>query len=221
MRIQFGRDNMDRLFARLASAWQAESDRPRLTRMLHELDVRYDLASKAANQRGVAEVVSQMIGRLSDSFERLSEIEGKVILDIACGSTTSRAPALLYLDTPFGSARLGKKSREYAAQFEPWFCRMLLELGTNPVGVDFGDLDDEAFTHYHVDLGQAGALDFLPSLSFDAVQDSRLFGSPEFTAQFPDQVDRLKVAQEIRRQERRLLKADGFIIHSDAAAILK
>ena len=98
---------------------------------------------------------------------------------------------------------------------------MLLELGADPVGIDFGDLEREAFEHYRVDLGQKGALDFLPDHLFDAVQDSRLFGSPEFTAQFPNENDRLKVAQEIKRQEKRLLKANGIVIHSDADALLR
>jgi hypothetical protein len=98
---------------------------------------------------------------------------------------------------------------------------MLFELGAAPVGVDFGDLENEVFVHYKVDLGKPGALDFLPDHSFDGIQDSRLFGSPEFTAEFPSQADRLKVAQEIVRQERRLLKPDGNIIHSDAAALFR
>jgi hypothetical protein len=86
--------------------------------------------------------------------------------------------------------------------------------------VDMGDLARESFTHYRVDLGETGALDFLPSHSFDAVQDSRLFGSPEFTAQFPNPDDRLRVAREIRRQEQRLLREDGIVIHSDARALV-
>jgi hypothetical protein len=98
---------------------------------------------------------------------------------------------------------------------------MLFELGANPVGIDFGDLESEVFAHYRVDLGKIGALDFLPDHSFDALQDSRLFGSPEFTAQFPKKADRLKIAREIRRQEQRLLKADGIVIHSDAESLLK
>ena len=97
----------------------------------------------------------------------------------------------------------------------------MYELGAAPVGVDMGDLDQELFTHLNVDLGKTGALDFLPEVSFDAIQDSRLFGSPEFTAQFPRPADRLKVAQEIVRQERRLLKPRGIIIHSDAAELLR
>lgn len=89
------------------------------------------------------------------------------------------------------------------------------------MGVDFGDLESEVFEHYRVDLGKMGTLDFLPDHSFDALQDSRLFGSPEFTAQFPNQADRLKIAQEIKRQEQRLLKTNGSVIHSDAKALLR
>jgi hypothetical protein len=94
-------------------------------------------------------------------------------------------------------------------------------LGGDPIGIDFGDLEGEVFEHYQVDLGKIGALDFLPAYSFDAVQDSRLFGSPEFTAQFTNQADRLKIAQEIRQQEQRLLKANAIIIHSDADTLLR
>lgn len=75
--------------------------------------------------------------------------------------------------------------------------------------------------HNSVDLGKIGALDYLPDHSFDAVQDSQLFGSPEFTHQFPNQADRLKIAQEIKWQEQRLLKPNGIVIHSDADALLR
>jgi hypothetical protein len=206
---------------RLSSVWKAEDDHARLANLVAALDARYGLTRKAAKEGAVADVVTQMVARLAGSFARLADLEGKAILDIPCGSNTSRAPALLSLNTPFGKLRLGRRSRGYAAQFEPWFCRILLELGARPVGVDLGDLEGEAFRHYRVDLGQQGALDFLPSRSFDAIQDSRLFGSPEFTAQFPQQADRLKVAREISRQEQRLLKAGGILIHSDAAALLR
>ena len=189
--------------------------------MIHALDGRYDLTRKAAKERGVEEVITQMIGRLAHSFGRLSAIEGKTILDVPCGSNSSRSPAQLSFGTPFGQLRIGGPSRGHAAQFEPWFCRILLELGGTPVGVDLGDLEGKSFTHFHVDLGQVGALDFLPSHSFDAIQDSRLFGSPEFTAQFPNQTDRRTVAREIVTQEARLLKAGGLTVHSDAAALLR
>ncbi len=211
----------DRLITQLSRLWKDEQGHLPLAKMVRALDVRYDLFAKAAEERGVVEIVTQMTGRLAKAFIRLSDLEGKTVLDIACGSNTSKAPASLRINTPFGKFEVSRSTRGFTALFEPWFCRMLLELGARPVGVDSGDLEDEVFTHYRVDLGQKGALDFLPSRSFDALQDSRLFGSPEFTAQFPDRADRLNVAQEIRRQEERLLKNDGIVIHSDATALLK
>jgi hypothetical protein len=207
--------------ARLSGVWLDERDHPRIAEMIHALDGRYDLTRKAASEHAVEEVITQMMGRLAHSFGRLSEIEGKAILDVPCGSNSSRAPDYLSFGTPFGQLRIGRSPSGYAAQFEPWFCRILLELGATPVGVDLGDLEGESFTHSHVDLAQVGALDFLPSHSFDAIQDSRLFGSPEFTARFPNRTDRLSVARELVTQEARLLKAGGLVIHSDAAAILR
>ena len=200
------------LIAKLNRLWKEEQDHVLIANTIRALNTRYDLNRKMAKEPGVEEIIKQMFGRLANSFERLSNIRNKSILDIACGSNTSKAPASLYIDTPFGKKTIGRSSKGYTAQFEPWFCRILLELGANPVGVDFGDLESEAFVNYRVDLGKIGALDFLPDHSFDAVQDSRLFGSPEFTAQFPNQADRLRIAQEIKRQEQRLLKANGIII---------
>ena len=211
----------NRLIATLSRLSKDERDHALISKTIQALDARYHLDKKVAGEPGVEEIIKQMFGRLANSFGRLSSIQDKRFLDIACGSNTSKAPASFHIDTPFGEMKIGRSRKGFTAQFEPWFCRILLELGANPVGVDFGDLEDEAFTHYRVDLGQTGALDFLPSHSFDAIQDSRLFGSPEFTAQFPTRADRLKVAQEIRRQEQRLLKNDGIMIHSDATALLE
>jgi SAM-dependent methyltransferase len=211
----------ERLIASLTRLWPDPLERALLANAIHALDSRYALSRKIAREPGVAEIIQQLFGRLAHAFGGLSGIQGKSILDIACGSNTSKAPASLYVDTPFGALTIGRAGQGYTALFEPWFCRTVLALGAAPVGVDFGDLEGEAFTHYRVDLGQIGALDFLPSHSFDAVQDSRLFGSPEFTAQFPDPAGRLKVAQEIVRQEHRLLKAGGVVIHSDASALLR
>jgi hypothetical protein len=207
----------DQLVATLSRLAKDREERDLITITITALDARYDLSKKMAKEAGVEEIIKQLMGRLENAFGGLSNIKGKRILDIACGSKTSKAPSSIYIDTPFGEKRISNADTEgYTAQFEPWFCRVLLQLGAHPVGIDFGNLEGEAFEHYRVDLGQKGALDFLPSHSFDAVQDSRLFGSPEFTAQFPDPADRLKVAAEIRRQERRLLKAAGRVIHSDA-----
>ncbi len=215
-------DGPEPLILKLSGLWTDSQDHVLLAGAVRALESRYNLMQKIASEPGVQDIVLQMFGRLARSFAKLSDIRGQRILDIACGSSTSRAPAALQIDTPFGSVSIGRgASRGFTAQFEPWFCRILLELGAEPVGVDLGDLDQEAFAHHRVDLGQPGALDFLPDRSFDAVQDSRLFGSPEFTARFAKRADRLRVAQEIRRQENRLLKPGGVVIHSDAAALLQ
>jgi len=209
----------DRLIAKLRRLPVDERGRVLVVKTLEVLDVRYRLDDKMAHEPRVGEIIEEMFSRLVDAFGSLGRVQHQRVLDLACGSNTSRAPGALRLDTPFGEIRIGGPKRGYAAEFEPWFCRILLALGAEPVGVDVGDLEAEAFTHYRVDLVQPGALDFLPSQSFDAIQDSRLFGSPEFTAHVPVRAARWKVAQEIRRQEQRLLKPGGILIHSDAAVL--
>ena len=220
MENKTGHQKQERLIAQLARLWPDQPNQAILASTIQALNTRYELGRKMENEPGVEEIISQMFGRLAHAMGELSSLSRKSILDIACGSNTSKAPASLYVNTPFGELTIGRASQGYTALFEPWFCRIVLELGAEPVGLDFGDLDSEAFHHYRVDLGKTGALDFLPDQSFDAIQDSRLFGSPEFTAQFPNPADRLNVAREIRRQERRLLKPGGVIIHSDAAGLV-
>ena len=216
------KSRQDHLVVELGKLARNEQDRMLMAEAIAALDEGYALAAKMAREPGVEPILQQLAGRITSAFETLSTVQGKRILDVACGSNTSKAPAFVYINTPFGESRMRIASTEnYTAQFEPWFCRFLLALGAQPVGVDLGDLEGETFEHYRVDLGQSGALDFLPSQSFDGVQDSRLFGSPEFTAQFPNPADRLKVAREIGRQERRLLKPSGILIHSDADDLVR
>src|SRR5215216_1537872 len=214
MRTRPDPNQQDRLIAELNLLWKDEQDHLLVANAIRALNARYNLIVKITKEPGVEDVIKQMFGRLANSFERLSSIRDQKILDIACGSNTSKAPASLFIDTPFGKKTVNGSSKDYTAQFEPWFCRILFELSAEPVGIDFGDLESELFVHYRVDLGKIGALNFLPDHSFDAVQDSRLFGSPEFTAQFPDPTDRLKIAKEVKQQEKRLLKAKGIVIHS-------
>jgi hypothetical protein len=214
------KDDFRALVSALGRAWKDRRERIWMKDLVAALDARYDLGAKLAREDGVQDILEQMIGRIAAAFGSLSNIKGRRILDIACGSSTSRAPSSLYPNRLFAQRGMTPAAHGYTALFEPWFCRILLEMGANPVGIDLGDLEGEAFEHYHVDLGQSGALDFLPGGSFDAVHDSRLFGSPEFAAQFPSHADRVKVAAEIWRQEQRVLKTGGLVVHSDARELL-
>ena len=212
--------HIDRLSTRLGRLWENVGDRDQIEGLVAALDARYQLGKKLAREEGVQDILEQMVGRIARAFERISNVHGKRILDIASGSNTSLAPSSLYVNAPLGERRIGPEMKGYTALFEPWFCRILVEMSANPVGVDMGDLEGEVFEHYHVDLRQLGALNFFPARSFDAVQDSRLFGSPEFSVQFPNPNDRLRLAAEIWRQEQRVLKTGVLIIHSDARELL-
>jgi hypothetical protein len=208
--------NRDDLIASIGNLSNNPRDALLIAQVTKALDMKYRLTEKTAREPGLKDIIQQFIGRIEHAFGSLANVKGKRILDIACGSNTSKAPENFFVNTPFGerTIRIADTSA-YTAQFEPWFCRILLELEADPVGVDIGDLEGEAFEHYHVDLGIPGALDFLPDHSFDAIQDSRLFGSPEFTTVFPERAQRLTVSEKMKKQELRLLKKKGIIIHSD------
>jgi hypothetical protein len=211
---------LNQLITELGSFWRNQQDQARIAQVVQALDQKYGLGGKISREPETEDIIKQLAGRLAIAYPILADVQDKSILDIACGSNSSKLPASFFLKTLFGGKSL-PTTRGYTALFEPWFCRILFELRAAPVGVDFGDLESELFFHYKVDLGKPGALDFLPDHSFDGIQDSRLFGSPEFTAEFPNQADRLKIAREIVRQERRLLRPDGIIIHSDAMRLVK
>jgi hypothetical protein len=184
---------------RFLSPTRTRAERALLARAIALLDERHELRRKIDREPELASIIEEFIGRLQRAFGSLTRVKGKRILDIASGSNSSRSPTT------------GKRT----AMFEPWFARLLLQLGGEPVALDGGDLDDELFEHHRVDLGRPGALDFLPAASFDGVQDSRLFGSPEFRKVYPRRRDHERIKAEIALQERRVLKPDGVLIHSD------
>ncbi len=126
-------NRMQVLIASVSRLWANPGDQPRIAAALKALDDKYDLSLKMTREPGVQDILQQMAGRMAEAFSQLADILGKRVLDIACGSNTSRAPASLYINTPFGENRIENPNLDkYTAQFEPWFCRMLLEVGATP-----------------------------------------------------------------------------------------
>ena len=185
------------VLADIVALGRTDSDRALLRRALGELDAQCQLALKITANHHLAVIMTEFITRLEDAFGSLAATRGQAVLDIACGSSSSRSPVT------------GLQTSE----FEPWMCRLLWELGAYPVGLDIGDNAGEVFVHHRGDLGVPGALDFLASGSFDAIHESRLFGSPEFRSAHGSDTERIR--REILRQERRLLRRGGVLIHSD------
>ena len=209
------------LITRLIRLAPREEDEARIAQAMESLDRHFGVSKKIADEPETLEVIHQMFERAIAAFGQLSQLRGKRILDIACGSRSSREPSRGFrISRPTGQEAALPPHDGYTALFEPWFCRILSTFGAEPVGVDIGDLSEENFEHYRADLGRTGALDFLPAHLFDAVHDSRLFGSPEFTARFPYWADALRIAREIVKQEERLLREGGAIIHSDAHRLI-
>ena len=101
----------DRLVAKVSRLWNDQQDHAIITKAIQTLDARYDLNKKMVDEPGVEEIIVQMFGRLANSYKTLSDIQGKKILDIACGSNTSKAPASLYVNTPFGEKTIGHATR--------------------------------------------------------------------------------------------------------------
>jgi hypothetical protein len=159
------RNRQDQLIAALGSLWQDPQDQAYIAKTIQALDTRYDLGQKMAKEPEVEDIIKQMAGRLARSYARLADIQNKSILDIACGSNTSKLPASLHIKTPFGNVSLGG-SRGYTALFEPWFCRILFELEAAPVGVEFGDLEQEVFITMSISGNQARWVFYpMPSLT--------------------------------------------------------
>jgi hypothetical protein len=188
------------LLGRFETYGRTPTDRALLRRAVAALDEHHDLGGKIAREPELAAIIEEFVGRLQRAFGSLAQVHGKRILDIASGSNSSRSPV----------------TGERTSLFEPWLSRLAFGLGAEPVALDLGDLAGEEFEHHRVDVGRSGALDFLPDASFDGVQDSRLFGSPEFRSAYPRKRDHERVRAEIERQERRVLKPSGVLIHSDS-----
>lgn len=120
------------------------------------------------------------------------KLEGKEILDLGCGSINSGR------ESPMGQDIL----------YEPWLCRTLKELGSNPIGVDVNDNSTERFRSYKVDLLKKGSLNFLPDYSIDLGNAHGLFTSPSL--QSHPEILRNVLSPQLER----VVKKDGLFIYS-------
>src|ERR1041384_3380848 len=100
-------DKSERLISKLNRLWNDRQDQVLIAETVQSLKTRYNLNRKMTKEPGVEEILKQMFGRLANSFEKLSDIRNRKILDIACGSNTSKAPDSLFIDTPFGKRTIG------------------------------------------------------------------------------------------------------------------
>jgi len=102
-----------------------------------------------------AKITSVSLAHLMAAFGS-SDLEGRTILDLGCGSRNSDG----------GDLRLQ----------HPHLCRVLRRMGAKPVGIDIND-SLEGFEFYSADLSKPGALDFLRGRNFDAAHSRGLFDS--------------------------------------------
>src|SRR2546428_5018257 len=113
-------------------------DDPLLADAMRRLDQRYALERKLRREPELRAILDEFVGRVRAAFGSLAGVRGKRILDLASGSNSSRSP----------------RTKRRTALFEPWFSRLLVELGADPVAIDLGDLEGEPFEHHRVDLGR-------------------------------------------------------------------
>ena len=144
------------------------------------------------------------LSRLKDLFGNCTGcLEGKKVLDIACGSRTSY--------TDFGI--FSKKGN-----LEPWLCRALHKCGARAIGMDIGNNDGEPFEHHWADLTEKGTLGRLfgqtHDSSFDAIVVSMFIGELSPILQMmTNEAKRSEMKNEIFAEAVRLLKEGGWFLY--------
>ena len=179
----------------------------------------------SASERIIKDIIIKLkFERLEEIFGDLENLKDKRILDLGCGSRPRidlSKWAKLVESNPSEHNDSGKYYQRMGSlvtnmdlvigqrDFEPWLCRILVELGAKPVGVDIGNLEGEEFEHYQLDLNIEGALNIFPDKSFDAINMRLLLSSPTFGTPSNE------IIKELEKQRDRLLKDDGKIIEFD------
>ncbi len=177
----------------------------------------------------VRKYIDDIIRLVKVKFGDAEHIRGKRILDLGCGSTlfSDEKERLLYIqgieDKDERRRRISdwNTSASYSNEldvslnpvapsrlWEPWLCRVLLEIGAEPVGVDIRNLNDEQFEHHQLDLSRAGVLNVSPDHSFDFIHAKQILTALAYRSH-----DVRPIKDELQRQAQRLLKVGGRIIN--------
>ena len=85
MRESIRNNRSDQLIAELSRFWENQEDRERIAKLVQALTKNYDLERKITREPEVEDIIKQMAGRLANAYPRLSNVQNKRILDIACG----------------------------------------------------------------------------------------------------------------------------------------
>ena len=117
---------MDDLETTLSHLTRIPEEQGLIASTLKVLDEKYALFQKIAREPGLGEIIKQLVGRIYQAYGTFTVLKGKRILEIACGSSSSKAPSSIFINTPFGEGQIPISYTDgYTAQFEPWFCRIL------------------------------------------------------------------------------------------------
>lgn len=160
------------------------------------------------NERWLKKELYNFLHDMAQRYGNLEQLRGKHILDLGSGATYERD--IDYLNCWPGVERL----------YEPWLARALAEIGAEPVAIDIGRFENEPFEAHTIDLSKKGALDFLPSKSFDVIYSKRFLTSPQLMPRISDKKTNEEFYRELKKQIKRLLKDDGYVFE-DAESLLR
>lgn len=136
---------------------------------------------------------TKLRGQLAPFYDFLGEnIQNKRILDLGCGSHRGTYESRNW-DPPI---------------WEPWLCRALTKLGANPIGVDIGDLSEERFEHYQINLLSENSLNIIPDNSIDITNAELLYDSPTLQ----EMPGGRNLRDLLIPQLERVIKPEGFFI---------
>ncbi|MFP4567618.1 MAG: hypothetical protein ACLFN8_01610 [Candidatus Woesearchaeota archaeon] len=110
---------------------------------------------------------------------------------------------------------LGCGSIDYSStrNFEPWLARALTLDGARVTGIDIGELSDEPFEHYKLDLKNPESLSIFKNSSFDLVIADSFFNSYKLSV---CDNERIKIFNDLLPQLSRILKKDGFFTYDSS-----